>query len=426
MLALGTILLSFVATALGQDFNDTQPGNDTANSTVPIRGNYTWTPTCKLPSPEDFMMDMGFDFNAGCVKGTGDLKALVIFVDFPDAKDEDPDSLKALHDKLVPPTMEWFTRASYNKLKLDVKADTSKYYRMPKAASEYDWMGRQGGNWRQDRYIQDALDAFTANGTRPPPLKVDVLYVIPTSQAANYIYRSQTYYDPISTRQGHRVAKKTITLGAADWDLIAMTMVHETGHTFCLPDYYAFNSYSSFYTGGFDVMSQTEGMAPDYFAWDKYRLGWIEDKAVDCIIEAGSTKHVLTPLAVNGGKKAVIIAGSEITALIAEVRIADGVDKDLCAPGVLLTEVNTRIAGGSGPIRVLDATPGSMGCAGNLDDLNDAVLSLTLQGSNSLAYKPVSSFDVPDWNVTVTLLSVEGSKYTIGVDRQIPVRTDSW
>ncbi|KAM0391310.1 hypothetical protein ACHAPZ_011465 [Fusarium culmorum] len=422
MLALSTALLALAATAFGQDLN----GNDTTNGTLPIRGDYIWKPTCKLPSPKDFMFNMGFDFHDGCVKGTGNLEAFVMFVDFPDAKGEDPDSLKALHDKLVPPTVDWYTKSSYNKLKLNIKADTSQYYRMPKAASEYDWLGRGAGFWRHDRYIQDALDAFTAEGTRPPPAKVDVLYVIPTSQAANYISRSITYYDPVSTRQGKRVAKKTVTLGAADWDLTAMTMVHETGHAFCLPDYYSFENYAGFYTGGFGVMSQTEGMAPDYFAWDKYRLGWIEDKAVDCVLEAGSTKHVLNPLAVDGGKKAVVIAGSEISALVAEVRTANGLDKKLCAPGVLLTEVGTRTAPGSGPIRVLDATPDSLGCVANFDDKNDAALSLTLEGSNSLAYKPVSSFNVPDWNVTVTLLSVEDSKYTIRVDRQTSVRTDSW
>ena len=372
------------------------------------------------------MSNMGFDFRDGCVKGTGTLEAFVMFVDFPDAEDKDPDSLKALHDKLVPPTIDWYTKSSYNKLKLNMKADTSQYYRMPKAASEYDWLGRGTGIWRHDRYIQDALDAFTANGTRSPPPKVDVLYVVPTSQAANYMYRSITYYDPVSTRQGKRVAKKTVTLGAADWDLIAMTMVHETGHTFCLPDYYSLQSYAGFYTGGFGVMTQTEAMAPDYFVWDKYRLGWIEDNAVDCVLEAGSTEHVITPLAVDGGKKAVVIAGSEISALVAEVRTAEGLDKNLCAPGVLLTEVGTRIAPGSGSMRVIDATPGTLGCVGNLDDKNDAALSLTLEGSKSLAYKPVSSFDVPNWDVTVTLLSVEDSKYTIRVDRKTSVKTDSW
>ncbi|UZP32204.1 hypothetical protein NXS19_000020 [Fusarium pseudograminearum] len=167
MLALSTVLLALAATAFGQDLN----GNDTTNGTLPSRGDYIWKPTCKLPSPKDFMFSMGFDFRDGCVKGTGNLEAFVMFVDFPDAKDEDPDSLKALHDKLVPPTVDWYTKSSYNKLKLNIKADTSQYYRMPKAASEYDWLGRGAGVWRHDRYIQDALDAFTAEGTRPPPPK---------------------------------------------------------------------------------------------------------------------------------------------------------------------------------------------------------------------------------------------------------------
>lgn len=212
MLALGTVLLFFASTAFGQDLS----GNDTTNGTAPIRGDYIWKPTCKLPSPKDFMFNMGFDFRDGCVKGTGNLKAFVMFVDFPDAKDEDPDSLKALHDNLVPPTIDWYSKYSYNRLKLNMKADTSQYFRMPKAASEHDWLGRGAGIWRHDRYIQDALDAFTAKGTRPRPPKVDVLYVIPTSRAASYMSRSITFYDPVSTRQGKRVAKKTVTLGAAD------------------------------------------------------------------------------------------------------------------------------------------------------------------------------------------------------------------
>ncbi|KAK7960765.1 hypothetical protein PG988_011979 [Apiospora saccharicola] len=413
MLALGTILLSSVwqaATAVGHviprelDDMSMQSGNDTGNYTEPERGDYTWTPTCHLPSPKGFMYSMGFDYNPGCVPGTGTLKAFMLFVDFPDA---------------------WYAQASYGNLTLDISADTSAYYRMPKSAAAYDWLGN---TWRQDAYVQDALDAFTGNGARPPPPEVDVLYVVPTSGAAPWIKRSQTTFDPISTRQGQKVAKKAVTFGAnSAMDLIHMTMVHETGHTFCLPDYYSFNSYLGFYVGGFSIMAETNGGSPDYFAWDKYRLGWIKDESVDCILEKGSTEHVLTPLAVNGpGKKAVVVAASETHALIAEVRIASGVDANTCAPGVLLTIVDTREAGGNGPIRVLDTTPGSGGCPGHLDDMVDAPLSLSLEGSKSLARAPVSSYDVPGWGVKVTLLSVEDQKYTIRVETQQGPRTTSY
>ncbi|KAF4343564.1 hypothetical protein FBEOM_2473 [Fusarium beomiforme] len=428
MLASSTILLFSIwqaATAAGhviqRDFDDSLlPSNDTDNSTEPIRGDYTWTPTCKLPSPKGFQSPMGFDFPKGCVSATGTVNAFMIFVDFPDA--EDDRSPQAMHDSLVPEAVEWYAQASYNTLKLNVTADTSGYYRMPNAAASYGWMA--GGFW-QDNYLNDALDIFTANGTRSPP-EADILYVVPTGRAADHIARSMARYDPISTRHGKKVTfKKAVTFGAADWDLVPMSVVHETGHAFCLSDYYGFDGYLGRYVGEFGVMAQHQGIAPDFFAWDKYRLGWMSDSAVDCVLEAGSTEHVLTPLAWNiPGKKAVVIAGSEIAALVAEVRIAAGVDMRACAPGVLLYTVETRE--NPGPIRIVDATPGSMGCPGHLDDLNDATLSLTKEGSESLAPAPVSSFDVPGWNLTVTLLSVKDQEYTIRVDRQTGARTDSW
>lgn len=432
MLALGTILLSSVwqaATAAGhvipRQIDDSQmSGNDTGNATTPERGDYIWTPTCRLPSPKDFMFSMGFGFGERCVPATGTLRGFVIFVDFPDAMEPEGGAVaQATYDSMAPKAAEWYAQASYGHLSLNITADTTTYYRMPKAAAAYNWMGN---GYRQDTYGQDALDAFTAKGAAPPS-GYDALYIIPTARAASYISRSQTTDGAISTRQGQKVAKFLVTFGAADWDLLASTMVHETGHTFCLPDYYSFTSYTGLYVGPYSVMANNQGTAPDYFAWDKYRLGWMGDEAVDCVLEVGSTEHVLTPLAVEGaGKKAVVIAGSETTALIAEVRIASGLDKELCAPGVILTEVNTRTAGGSGPIRVLDATPGSGGCAGRLDDLEDSAMSLTLEGSKSLARAPVSSFDVPGWDVKVTLLSVEDQKYTIRVDRKTPPRVDSY
>ncbi|KAK7937285.1 M6 metalloprotease [Apiospora aurea] len=425
MLALGTILLSSVwqaATAVGhvipREFDDSlMSANDTGNYTVPERGNYTWTPTCQLPSPNDFMYSMGFDLSPGSVASTGTLRAFMLFVDFPDAMVPEGENAQAMYDTMAPKAAEWYAQASYGALNLNVTADTSAYYRMQKTAASYNWLG---STFRQDAYARDALDAFTASGARLPA-DVDVVYVVPTGRASPWISRSQTLFDPIATRDGQKV-KKTVTFGATDWDLTDMTMVHETGHTFGLSDYYSFSSYAGLYVGGFSVMAQTVGTAPDYFAWDKYRLGWLRDEAVDCVLDAGSTTHVLTPLA----QKAVIVAASETQALIAEVRVAAGVDSALCAPGVVLTQVNTRIGAGSGPIRVLDATPGSGGCVGLFDDLMDAALALTLEGSKSLAWAPVSSYDVPGWGVRVTLVGVAGQEYTIRIDRQESARTNSY
>ncbi|KAK7983539.1 hypothetical protein PG989_010941 [Apiospora arundinis] len=431
MLAIGTVLLSaamaaghIIPTIIPRDFNDTLPsGNDTSNYTMPDRGNYTWTPTCRLAALNGVADSVGFDYQGGCVATTGTVRAFMFFVDFPDAPAGN-DSAQDMHDKLVPEATAWYAQASYGAMNLSVTADTSAYYRIPKTAQSYNWLSGLG-TYGQEAYVQDALDAFTANGARPPPAEVDVLYVVPTGNAAQWISRSQTSSIAISTRQGQMVAKKTTTFGADDWDLNSRTMVHETGHAFCLPDYYTFgNDRPGVYVGGFSMMALTQATAPDFFAWDKWRMGWIHDDAVDCVLDAGSTEHVLTPLAVaGGGKKAVVVAQTETTALVAEVRIAAGLDKEACAPGVLLYTVDTQLPTGSGPVRVLDATPDSGGCVGLFEDLMDSALSLTLEGSKSLAYAPVSSYEVKGWGVKVTLVSVADQKYTIRVDRQNSART---
>ncbi|KAK7914927.1 hypothetical protein PG985_012630 [Apiospora marii] len=423
MFAIGSIFLSTVwqaATAAGhiipQDFNELSAdnarlpsGDDITPSTqedilLERRANYTWTPTCKLPAINGVMESVGFDYSGGeCVAGTGTLRGFMIFVDFPDASvPAGEDSPQALYETLVPEAAEWYAQASYGTLSLNVTADTSAYYRMPKSAESYHWLNGLGAA-DQIAYTQDAIDAFTA---------------------AHWIVRSETSFGDVTTRQGHKIAKKVTTFGADYSDLNARTMIHETGHTFCLPDYYTFgNDRPGVYVGGFSIMALTQGTAPDFFAWDKQRIGWIPDDAVDCVLEAGTTEHVLTPLATKGpGLKAVVVAANGTAALVAEVRLARGLDKDACAPGVLLYTVDTTLPPGSGPVRVLDATPGSGGCVGLFEDLMDGALSLTSEGSKSLASAPVSSYEVPGFGgVKVTLVKVEGENYTVRIDRRTPV-----
>jgi hypothetical protein len=112
--------------------------------------------------------------------------------------------------------------------------------------------------------------------------------------------------------------------------------------------------------------------------------------------------HVLSPLAGRSGIKGVVVATSDITALVAEARVAEGLDSNVCAPGVLLYTVDTTIETGNGPIRVLDANPSSGGCSGyngQNDELNDATLSLD-RGANS--------YEVEGWGFSVQLLSHDG------------------
>ncbi|KAI1407136.1 M6 metalloprotease [Hypoxylon sp. FL1857] len=352
---------------------------------------------CKLAANSNVYLSAGFGYELNCAPSTGTLNAFMIFVDFDDQKaTETPQSL---HDFFLPAAAEWYAASSYGALTLNVTADTSRFYRMPVTAASYGWARGLSYETHQ-RYIQDALDAY---GKTIP--HTDVLYVVPTANAAAISF-SPTFMGDVETRAGVYVAKKSVTFGLdayKTWKYLVLN--HETGHTMCLPDYYPFNgSATGLFIGGWDLMGLISGPSPDYFAWDKWRLGWLSDEQIDCVTGAGSTTHKLTPLEKAGGSKAVVIKHNSTNVLVAELRSANGLDSASCSTGVLLYTVSTTTATGEGPVRVVDATPGSSGCAG--DRLNDATLSL----------KGVTSYAISEWGVKVTILSETGDGVEIKIE----------
>ncbi|KAI0410811.1 M6 metalloprotease [Xylaria grammica] len=352
---------------------------------------------CKLAADQNVYLSAGFGYELNCAPSVGTLSAFMIFVDFPD-QGADEGTPEVLRNFFLPSAADWYDRASYGALGLSVTADTSRFYRMPSTAASYNWERGLTAEQHQ-HYIQDALAAY--NAPIPP---VDVLYIVPTANATAITY-SPTFMGDVTTRDGTYVAKKSVTFGYdgyRTWGSLVLN--HETGHTMCLPDYYPFNgSATGFFIGGWDLMGLISGPSPDYFAWDKWRLGWLSDDQVDCVAETGQTAHVLSPLEAPGGKKAVVVKHNDTSVLVAELRSPIGVDSASCATGILLYTVSTTIATGEGPVRVLDATPGSGGCAG--DELDDA--TLTVDG--------VSSYTHAEWHVKIAVVGRVGEDYEIRV-----------
>ncbi|KAI1334452.1 M6 metalloprotease [Xylariaceae sp. FL0016] len=352
---------------------------------------------CKIAAHQDVSLSAGFGYELNCAPSVGTLSAFMMFIDFPDAAatEKSPDSLR---DFFLPEAADWYKTSSYGALNLSVAADTSRFYRMPAAASSYGWERGLSAE-AHEKYIQDALSAYNATIT-----PVDVLYVVPTA-AARAISFSPTFMRDVETRDGAYVAKKAVTFGLDAYETWgSLVLNHETGHTMCLPDYYPFNgSATGLFIGGWDLMGLISGPSPDYFAWDKWRLGWLADDQFDCVVSKGQTTHALSPVEVSGGKKAVVVKRNDTQALVAEVRSASGLDSAACATGVLLYTVSTLIDTGGGPVRVLDVTPASAGCAG--DKLNDATLSLN----------GTRTYTIADWGVTVTVIGNDGENYEIQV-----------
>ncbi|KAF4951164.1 hypothetical protein FGADI_7654 [Fusarium gaditjirri] len=375
---------------------------------------------CKLSAIDSVDTSVGFGYNGDCAPSTGTLKGFMIFVDFSDAEAAQGETPQSLYDAVIPQTIEWYQQASYGALSLNVSADLSKFYRMPSSAASYGW--ERGLTWAEHQeYIQDALDAYTAKGTRPPPPESDVLYVVPVKSVGERgISRSITFVTRANTRQGDYVARKTVTVGTdafTTWGPKSwLVLAHETGHTMCLADLYPFEDLGlGYYVGGWSAMGDLSGISPDFFAWDKWRLGWIDDKSIDCVSKRGRTQHTLTPLELNtddNDVKAVVVAVNQTSALVIEARIPEGLDSGVCAPGVLLYTVDTSVKSGSGPIRVVDVTPESGGCGeGNVYDKNDGTLSLGQGG--------VSLYEVPGWEVQITMIKQTEKSYTVRVDKKL-------
>ncbi|KAF5009356.1 hypothetical protein FDECE_4412 [Fusarium decemcellulare] len=370
--------------------------------------NTPWVPSCKLPASNAYF-NVGFGSGGECAPSKGTLRGYMIFVDFFDAESSDWESPEQLRDFFLPDAAEWFKTASYGALDLDINADVSKFYRMPNSAASYNW--DDGLTWNQHyNYIQDVLQAYINNGTQPVPAETDILYVVPTRSASSWMTRSEAFNYRVWTRDSEYVALKAVTFGTdpfSYWGFKALN--HETGHSMCLPDLYPLDGGDiGEFVGGWSAMGNLGGVGSDFFAWDKWRLGWLSDDDIDCVMEHGTSEHTLTPLGTIGGTKAVVIAANKTSAVVAEVRTAEGLDRNVCAPGVLLYTIDTTVATGEGPIHVLDATPNSPGCGdGNLDGLNDGTLSLS-GGSTSI--------DVPGWGLKVTLVENTKEKYKIRVE----------
>ncbi|KAF9740486.1 hypothetical protein PMIN03_006604 [Paraphaeosphaeria minitans] len=281
------------------------------------------------------------------------MRAFMIFVDFAD-QPAGNDTTAGLYDFFFPNASTWYETSSFGKLSIDATADTSQFHRMPHSTSDYAW--NRGITYEQhEAYIQDALASYVdATGEDPAP--VDVLYVVATRNAPNITY-SPTFMGNVTTRDGAFVAKKAVTVGYDAYTKWGFKLInHETGHVMCLADLYPASGAVGLYVGGFTIMGNINAAYPEYFAWDKWRLGWLEDAQIECLVyeKESTTLHTIYPIETSGEEiKSVVLKRNETQALVLEVRSNGGLDDKGAEPGVVVYTVDTAVETLQGPIRVL-------------------------------------------------------------------------
>ncbi|KAK7950951.1 uncharacterized protein PG986_006679 [Apiospora aurea] len=205
----------------------------------------------------------GFDLGNN-VKSTGTIKGWMMFIDFPDAEANGSDP-QALFDSHAAAANKFYQTSSYGKLSLEIGADTQQVYRMPATTASYQWGAGGPKSYYLEMCIQDALDAYmhahNADGDAS-----DAEFRDPNGTG------NGTGNGTVGTAVAHRAIAYGQDLYHSDGYKV---LVHETGHTLGLPDYYLTDGSElpGSLVGGFSLMAVTFEQAPDFFSWDKWRMG---------------------------------------------------------------------------------------------------------------------------------------------------------
>ena len=291
------------------------------------------------------------------------LRAVMIFVDFPNAKASDLHgrygSFDYYYDALAVEGLEFYTKSSFGKLSLTIDR-VDKWFRMPKNDEEYHMSRVMNAKDHRD-YIAEAVK-LTENEV--DYRKYDMLYIVPPKNAVNVPFSptmcSRTTSD-VFTSYGAQVGL-AVTIGQDMHNRRGKLLVHETGHMMGMPDYYTYHpeeGETAFaHCGGWDVMGWIEGYAPDFLGYGKWRFGWFDDDQVECYENAGSFEQLLTPVETERGSKLAVIPIDEHSGYVCESRRGIALDAALGdRQGVLIYYVNGYQGSGDGCLTVIPPQP---------------------------------------------------------------------
>ncbi|MBO8192724.1 peptidase M6 [Streptomyces oryzae] len=297
------------------------------------------------------------------VRPNGHKRALMLMVDFSDHPATGPAGERARFFSRYGD--RFWNRASFGKYRLETHT-SSDWIRMPRPWSSYGiTRGIPAGVMRG--YVQDALEAARRQGTEVRD--ADVVFVVADSNlpAAPTVSQAHTF-DGLRAA-GTRVRGAALIFGRASDSALWQrgNFVHEAHHLYGLPDLYNVAENASVeYAGGWDTMSMA-GIS-DLLGWHKWKFGWLPRSRVGCVTSPGTTEHTLSPVSSQDAGLAVIRTGRH-RAIVAEARARRGLDRDICAEGVLLYTVDSGRPTGEGPVRVVDSRPHSGGGAACADRL---------------------------------------------------------
>lgn len=335
---------------------DSTPTIVMPTSTVPPPATETSLPTaspdtiaqCKLESYSFTNVGLGLPNPSHKLPTVGNVTTAVLFADFSDAPaTQSPEQVFAL---VSPDAEKFFNDISYGRMDWTLEPHFV-WLRLNQPSTHYGEGIRSYEGHLQ--FIQEAVDLADADVDFST---VDSVVVMVPPESAEVAYGPAFGANP---GEGYRADGKVLSNGVTsgadllNWGFLWLN--HETGHTMGLPDLYAYqydpNNYDAQhrFVGGFGLMGFIDGRAPEFFAFERWQMGWLDDDQIHCQPD-GITTTTLTAIEATGGTKAAMIPVSDTKLVVVESRRAIGYDVQMPKEGALVYVVDTSVFSGEGTL----------------------------------------------------------------------------
>lgn len=336
---------------------------------------------CKLPnrSPRDDVA-LGFPRIANRLISTGNVSLAVLFVDFSDAP---ATQTPAAFAAALAPAAAFYTAVSRGALALALAPRLASTLRMPAPSTAYSFSTFD----EQRAYLSAASAAAVGGGFNFSGFDSIVVMAAPTPALPDGpAFCAEPGKGFVA---GGLYLENAVTSGNdfASWG--SKWLNHELSHTFGLVDLYSFGGGGAQFqfTGQWGIMGDIAGAGPEFFGWERWLLGWIGDDSVACVGAGSAQRFTLAPIeaaAAGSGRRGggdtllLVVPTGPTTAVAVELRAAVGYDARIPKPGLLVYTLDTAVATGEGPLRVLP-----------LNSSDNAKLDATLAVGESLAFAGV-------------------------------------
>lgn len=344
----GLLLLSLGCSGLTYDPSpavDSDPAEVSGDSGVASSPDFPVQP-CQPEEAAFTGVGLGFPRSADRLRAVGTIEVVVLFADFPDAPaSQTPDEILSI---LQPTAPDFFRDVSGGRMELVLRAHPV-WLRMSQDSTAYGQAIREFAGHRD--WLQEAVD-LADEDVDFTGAELVLLMATPSADKVGYgpTWMGYSGQGGVLKADGMEITNG-ITSGADLLHWGGIWLNHEMGHSMSLVDLYRYGGDGGF-TRPFSLMDLISSEAPEFFAYERWFLGWLDDAQVVCLPQSQSVE--LSAVEVEGGSKAVMVPLGETKILVVESRRALGWDAALDREGAVVYTVDTSIASGSGTIQVLN------------------------------------------------------------------------